>query len=98
MLNIVFDALLSAVFVKYKLPPVKITPQNFSPEKTAPWENYPQSNPLSTYKSYKWKKKQNYKIFCFEESCAMQHPYQNNQRPLWYTDDFTEDTGLRYFL
>ena len=68
------------------------------PPEFSPWENYPQSNLLSTYKSYKWKKKQNYKIFCLEESCAIQHPYQNNQRPLWYTDDFTENTALRYFL
>ena len=85
-------------FPLWKLPPVKIAPQNFSPEKIAPWENYPQWNPLPIYKSYKWKKKQNYKIFCLEESCAIQHPYQNNQGPLWYTDDLTENTGLRYFL
>ena len=82
----------------WKLPPVKITPHNFSPKKISPWENYPQSNPLPPYKSYKWKKKQNYKILCLEESCAIQHPYQTNQSPLWYTDDFTENTRLRYFL
>ena len=80
-----------------KAPSMKITLQNFSPEKITPWENYPQSNLLSTYKAYKWKKKQNYKIFCLEESCAIQHPYQNNQRPLWYTDDFTKNTGLTFF-
>ena len=34
--------------VSGKLPPRKIPP---------PWENYPQCNPLPTYKSYKWKKK-----------------------------------------
>ena len=55
----------------WKLPPVKITPQNFSPEKIAPCENYPQWNLLPTCKSYKWKKKQNYKFFCLEEN-----PYQ----------------------
>ena len=33
-----------------------------------------------------------------EESRAIQYPYQNNQGPLWYPDDLTEDTGLRYFL
>ena len=82
----------------WKLPPVKITPQNFFPEKIPPWENYLQSNPLPTYRSYKWKKKQNNKIFCLEESCAIQHLYQNNQCPLWYTDNFTENAGLRYFL
>ena len=86
-------------------PPLwKFRPRNFPPRKlppgkiSTPWENYPQWNPLPTYKSYKWKKKQNYKIFCLEESCAIQHPYQNNQRPLWYTDDFTENTGLKCFL
>ena len=62
------------------------------------WENYLQWNPLPTCKLYKWKKKQNYKIFCFEESWAIQHPYQNNQGPLWYIDDLTENTWLRYFL
>ena len=31
-------------------------------------------------------------MFCLEESCATQHPYENSQGPLWYTDDFTENT------
>ena len=44
------------------------------------------------------KEKQNYKIFCLEGSCAIQHPYQNNQGLLSYTDDLTENTELRYFL
>ena len=44
------------------------------------------------------KKKQNSKIFCLEESRAIQCPYQNNQGPFWYTNDLTENTGLRYFL
>ena len=60
----------------WKLPPPRIfPPRKFAPVKIPSWENYPQSNLLSTYKSYKWKKKQNYKIFCLEESCAIQHPY-----------------------
>ena len=86
------------------LPPMKILRMNIAPYessppvKITPWENYPQWNPLPTYKSYKWKKKRSYKIFCLEESCAIQHPYQNNQGPLWYTDNLTENTGLRYFL
>ena len=82
----------------WKLPPVKINPQKFAPEKIAHCENYPKWNPLLTYKLYKWKKKQNYNFFCLEEGCAIQHPYQNNQGPLWYTNDLTENTGLRYFL
>ena len=87
------------IFPPMKTPPVKISPQNFPPEKIPhPWENYPQWNPLPTYKSYKWNKKENDTIFCLEDSCAIQHPHQNNQRPLWYTDDFTENTALRYFL
>ena len=44
------------------------------------------------------KEKTKLKIFCLEESCAMQHPHQNSQGPLWYTDDLTENTGIRYFL
>ena len=59
----------------YEYSPYESSPWKFSPEKIAPWENYPQWNPLPTYKSYKWKKKQSYKIFCLEESCAIQHPY-----------------------
>ena len=74
----------------WKLPLWKLPPE-FFPQKIAPLEN-----PLPTYKSYKWKKKQNYNFFWLEESCAKQHPYQNNQFPLWYTDDLTENTGLRY--
>ena len=35
-------------------------------------------------------KKQNCKIFCLEENCVTQHPYQNNQGPLWYTEDLTD--------
>ena len=62
-----------------KLPPMKARPyenypQKFVLEKISPWENYPQWNPLPAYKSYKWKKQQNYKIFCLEESSAIQHP------------------------
>ena len=38
------------------------------------------------------------KFFSLEESCAIQHPYQNNQGPHWYTDDLTENSGLRYFF
>ena len=79
-------------------PPVIAPPVKITPEKIAPYENYPPWNPLPSYNSCKWKKKQNYKIFCIEESFATQHPYQNNQSPLCYTDDLTENTGLRYFL
>ena len=79
-----------------KAPPAKITPprllKKFAPEKIGPYEN----SPLN--KLYKWKKRQIYKIFWLEESCATQHPYRNNQGPLWYTNDLTENTGLRYFL
>ena len=48
----------------WKLSHVKISSQKFAPEKISPWENYPEWNPLPTSKSYKWKKKQNYKSFC----------------------------------
>ena len=81
----------------WKLPPEHFLPENCPLWKFPPRENFSQWNPLPTYKSYKWKKKRNYKIFCLEEGCAIQHPYQNNQGPLWYTDDLTENTGLRYF-
>ena len=87
-----------------KAPPCENYPQKFSPEKIAPCENplplgkLPPMKSLPTYKSYKWKKKENYKIFCLEENSAIQHPYQNNQGPLWYIDDFTENTGLKYFI
>ena len=72
-------------------PPPRLL-KKFAPEKIGPYEN----SPLN--KLYKWKKRQIYKIFWLEESCATQHPYRNNQGPLWYTNDLTENTGLRYFL
>ena len=78
--------------------PPEICPQENCPPRKLPPMNIPPWNPLPTYKSHKWKKKQNYKIFCLEGSCATQHPYQNNQDPLWYTEDLRENTGLRYFL
>ena len=83
------------IFPLWKLLPVKITRQKFAPGKIVPYENYIPWNLLPTYKSYKWQKKQNYKIVYLKESCVAQHPYQNNQGPL---DDLTENTGLRYFL
>ena len=82
----------------WKLPPCENCPpeffyrENFSLGKLSPMKSLP------AYTSYKWKKKQHYKNFCLEESCAIQHPYENNQRPLWYTDDFTENSALGYFL
>ena len=89
-------------FENYRPPP---SHQEFTPEKIDPYEKSPPEkitsiawNPLPTYKSHKWKKKQNYKISCLQESCATQYPYQNNQGFRWYTDDLTENTGLRYFL
>ena len=62
------------IFPPMKARPYENYPQKFVPEKISPWENYPQWNPLPTYKSYKWKKQQNCKVFCLEESCAIQHP------------------------
>ena len=82
----------------WKLPVVKINPQKFAPEKITFYENFLPWNPLPTYKSYKWKKKQNYKNFYLEESCATQHPYQNNQVPILYTYDLTEILGLDTFF
>ena len=42
------------------IPPCDKSPQTFAPEKIAPSENYPPwSPPRRTYKSYKWKEKQN---------------------------------------
>ena len=100
--------LISGKLPSRKLPPMKIPlygysplwklPPRIIPPRKFPMGKYPQWNPLLTYKSYKWKKQQNYKIFSLEESCVIQHPYQNNQGPLWYTDGLTENAGLRYFL
>ena len=87
----------------WKYPPDEYSPYESSPlwklpPEMCPRENCPTWNSLPIYRSYKWKKKQNYKIFCLEESCATRHPCQNNQGPFWYTDDLTENTGLRYSL
>ena len=82
----------------WKLPPVKITPRKFSPEKMPPGKITPNEIPSLLINHANEKNQQNYKIFCLEESCAIQHPYENNQGPLWYTNDLTENTGFRYFL
>ena len=74
-------------------PPEICSPENCTLWKSPPLRKLPPLAPTHTYKSY-----QNYKIFGLEESCATQHPYQNNQGPLWYSDDRAENTGIRYFL
>ena len=75
----------------WKLPTVKITAQKIVHWENSHLGNYPQWNPLPAYKSYKRKEKQNFLPW---KSCAIQHPYHNNQGSLWYTDDPTENTGL----
>ena len=56
-------------------PPVKITPpQNFSLEKIAPWEITHSEIPFPLI-IHTNERKNNYKIFCLEESCAIQHPF-----------------------
>ena len=82
----------------WELPPVKITPQNFSPEKIPPPGKITPNEIPSPLINHTNERKNKIIIFCLEKSCAIQHPYQNNQGPLWYTDDLTENTGLRYFL
>ena len=67
----------------WKLPPGKITPNEIS-------------SPIINHTNER--KNKITKFFYLEGSCAIQHPYQNNQGLLWYTDDLTENTGLRYFL
>ena len=57
-----------------KAPLAKIIPQNFSPEKIAPWENCPLWNTLPTYKSYKCKKKQITNFFAMKK--AVQYSIQ----------------------
>ena len=57
----------------WKLLPMKITPRHLPPRRFSPGKTTPNEIP-PTYKSYKWKKQQNCKIFCLEESCAIQHP------------------------
>ena len=73
-------------------------PQNIAPEKMPPGKITPNEIPFLLINHTNEKKQQNYKILCLEESCSIQHPYENNQGPLWYTNDLTENTGLRYFL
>ena len=70
-----------------KAPPVKRTSQNFSPEKIAPVKITPRKitpneipSPLINHANERKNKITNF--FCLEESCAIQHPYQNNQGPL----------------
>ena len=72
-------------------PPTKIPP-----EKITPSPLHEISSPLINHTNER--KKSNYKVFGLEESCATQHPYQNNQGPLRYTDNLIKNTRLRYFL
>ena len=65
-----------------KAPPMKITPQNYFHEKIPPGKITPNEIPSPLINHTNEKKQQNYKIFCLEESCVIQHPYQNNQGPL----------------
>ena len=68
-------------------------PPEFFTRENCPLGNNPQWNPLPTYNSYKWKKKHNYKSFCLEESCAIQHPFDTqiiSQKMLGLDTFFTE--------
>ena len=69
----------------------KLAPRNLPPRKLPPTKITPNeiSSPLINHTN-----ESKNKMFCLEESCPIQHPYQNNQRPLWYTHDLTENTGL----
>ena len=70
----------------WKLPSRNLPPRKLSPGKITPNEI---PSPLINHTN-----ESKNKMFCLEESCPIQHPYQNNQSPLWYTHDLTENTGL----
>ena len=59
-------------FPLWKLPP-RIFPSRKLPSGKIPhpWENYPQWNPLPTYKSYKWNKKQKDAIFALKKAVQL---------------------------
>ena len=96
-----------------KLPPMKIPPMNIPPYDSSPlwkllpeiysWENWPlwKLPPLKSpphLQIIQMKEKTKLQSFLSWRKLAIQHPYQNNHGPLWYADDLTENTGLRYFL
>ena len=80
------------IFPPMKAPPLwKLSPRNMPLIKITPHEFL---SPLINHTNER--KSKITKFFCLKEICATQHPYQNNQGPLWYTDDLTENTGLLY--
>ena len=88
-----------------KAPTAKFTPPSISsrnlppgklaPMKILPWKNSPHKipSPLINYTNERKDKITK----CFALKKAVQHNILN-QGPLWYTNDLTENTGLRYFL
>ena len=56
-------------------------PQKFSPRKLPPVKHPPPPPPPQQNHTNERKNKIK-RFFCLEESCAIQHPYQNHQGPL----------------
>ena len=62
-----------------KLPHMKIPPMNIALMKAPPVKITPNEVPSPFTNHTNERKNKIIKFFCLEESCAMQHPYQNNQ-------------------
>ena len=89
---------MKAPTAKFTPPPISsrnLPPGKLAPMKILPWKNSPHKipSPLINYTNERKDKITK----CFALKKAVQHNILN-QGPLWYTNDLTENTGLRYFL
>ena len=83
----------------WKLPPRNLSPKKLPLWKFPPRENYPPWNPLPNYKSYKCKKRQNYKISCLEDNCTQHNILIKITKVVFDTQMISQKIfELRYFL
>ena len=78
-------------------PPVKITLQKFAPEKIASYEIPPHEIPSPLINHTNESKIKNTKIFALKKAVQHNILVKITKVP-FYTDDLTENPGLRYFL
>ena len=82
----------------WKLPPVKIIPQKFSPEKMPPGKITPNEIPSLLINHTNEKKNKIIKFFVLKKAVQYNILMKITKVLFWYTNDLTENTGLRYFL
>ena len=82
----------------YEYPPLwKLPPQKFAPEKIAPYEIPPHEIPSPLTKHTNESKIKCTKFFAFKKAVQHNILIKTSKVP-FYTDNLTENPGLRYFL